>query len=86
MIKKVIQQGRELLAASRRVQPLFDARSVLPVREHDKIARTPLVTFFNIPIRTLRPKTRGSFIRSRKKYLSSYFRFLLVSGRARQRD
>jgi hypothetical protein len=41
MIKKVIQQGRSD----------FDARSVLPVREHDKIARTPLVAFFNIPLR-----------------------------------
>jgi hypothetical protein len=39
MIKKVIQQGRND----------FDARSVLPVREHDKISRTPLVDFFNIP-------------------------------------
>ena len=38
MIKKVIQQGRSD----------FDARSVLPVREHDKMARTPLVAFFNI--------------------------------------
>jgi hypothetical protein len=27
----------------------FDARSVLSVREHDKMARTPLVDFFNIP-------------------------------------
>jgi hypothetical protein len=42
MIKKVIQQGRSD----------FDARSVLPVREHDKMARTLLVAFFNIPIRT----------------------------------
>jgi hypothetical protein len=40
MIKKVIQQGRSD----------FDARSVLPVREHGKIARTPLVAFFNIPM------------------------------------
>ena len=40
MIKKVIQQGRSD----------FDARSVLPVREHEKIARTPLVAFFNIPL------------------------------------
>ena len=39
MIKKVIQQGRRD----------FDARSVLPVREQDKIARTPLGAFFNIP-------------------------------------
>jgi hypothetical protein len=39
MVKKVIQQGRSV----------FDARSVLPVREHDKIARTPLVGFFSIP-------------------------------------
>jgi hypothetical protein len=49
MIKKVVQQDRELLAASRWVQPLFDARSVLPVREHEKIARTQLAGFFNIP-------------------------------------
>ena len=41
MIKKVIQQGREWLRVSRRGQPLFDARSVLPVREPDKMARTP---------------------------------------------
>jgi len=40
MIKKVVQQGRSD----------FDARSVLPVREHGKIARTPLAAFFNIPI------------------------------------
>ncbi len=38
--KKSIQQGRSP----------FDARSVLPVREHGKRARTPLVAFFNIPI------------------------------------
>ncbi len=41
MIKIVIQQGRSR----------FDARSVLSVREHDKRARTPLVAFFNIPIK-----------------------------------
>jgi hypothetical protein len=39
MVKKVLQQGHSD----------FDARSVLPVREHDKMARTPLVAFFNIP-------------------------------------
>jgi hypothetical protein len=39
MIKKVIQQGRSN----------FEARSVLPVREYDKIARTPLVAFLIIP-------------------------------------
>ena len=27
----------------------FDARSVLSVREHGKMARTPLAAFFNIP-------------------------------------
>jgi len=59
MVKKVIQQGRELLITSRRANPLFDARSVLPVREHGKKATclrealrrrqgTPLVAFFNI--------------------------------------
>ena len=32
-------------------ETIVDARSVLPVREHDKIARTPLVAFFNITIR-----------------------------------
>ncbi len=36
--KKFVQQGRSL----------FSARSVLSVREHDKMARTPLVAFFNI--------------------------------------
>jgi hypothetical protein len=39
MVKKVAQQGRSD----------FDARSVLSVREHGKIARTSLVAFFNIP-------------------------------------
>ena len=38
--KKSVQQGRSP----------FDARSVLPVREHGKRARTPLAAFFNIPI------------------------------------
>ena len=36
MIKKVIQQGRSD----------FDARSVLSVREAEKMARTPLVALF----------------------------------------
>jgi hypothetical protein len=40
MFKKVVQQGRSD----------FDARNVLPVREHDKIVRTLLVAFFNISI------------------------------------
>ncbi len=48
--KKSVQQGRELLARSRWGSPLFDARSVLSVREHGKMARTPLADFFNIPI------------------------------------
>ena len=34
-----VQQGRSH----------FDARSVLSVREHGKMARTPLAAFFNIP-------------------------------------
>jgi hypothetical protein len=42
MVKKVIQQGRNH----------FDARSVRSVREHDKMVRTPLVAFFNIPSHT----------------------------------
>ena len=45
MIKKVIQQGRSH----------FDAQSVLPVREHDKMGKTPLVDFFNIYILYLQP-------------------------------
>jgi hypothetical protein len=36
--KKFVQQGRSH----------FDARSVLIVREHGKMARTPLAAFFNI--------------------------------------
>ena len=39
MIKKVVQQGRSD----------FDVRIVLPVREHGKMAKTPLAAFFNIP-------------------------------------
>ncbi len=31
----------------------FDARSVLIVREHGKMARTPLAAFFNIPKRVI---------------------------------
>jgi hypothetical protein len=41
MIKKFIQQGRSD----------FDARSVFSVREHDKMARTLLAAFFNIPLK-----------------------------------
>jgi hypothetical protein len=40
MFKKVVQQGHSH----------FDARCVHGVREHGKMARTPLATFFNIPI------------------------------------
>jgi len=38
--KKFVQQGHSH----------FCAQSVLPVREHGKMARTPLATFFNSPI------------------------------------
>jgi len=38
--KKSVQQGHSH----------FDARSVQEVREHGKMARTPLAAFFNIPI------------------------------------
>ena len=38
--KKSVQQGRSH----------FDARSVHGVREHGKMARTPLAAFFNIPM------------------------------------
>ena len=38
--KKSVQQGHSQ----------FGARSVLPVREHGKWARTPLAAFFNMPI------------------------------------
>jgi hypothetical protein len=40
MFKKVVQQGPSH----------FDARIVHGVREHGKMARTPLAAFFNIPI------------------------------------
>jgi len=39
MFKKVVQQGHSH----------FDARSVHLIREHGKMARTPLAAFFNIP-------------------------------------
>ncbi len=38
--KKFVQQGRSH----------FCAQSVLPVREHGKMARTPLAAFFNSPL------------------------------------
>jgi hypothetical protein len=40
MFKKVLQQGRSH----------FDARSIHGVREHGKMARTPLAVFSNIPL------------------------------------
>jgi hypothetical protein len=56
MVKKVIQQCHSP----------FDARSVLPVREHDKMARTPLMAFFNIPHENL-GRSRSSGVRKAKK-------------------
>jgi hypothetical protein len=53
--KKSAQQGRSP----------FDARSVHPVREHGKRARTPLVAFFNIPRRERRRKD-AAFLGMRK--------------------
>ena len=41
--KKSVQQGRSH----------FDARSVQAVREHGKMARTPLAAFFNIPRKSM---------------------------------
>ncbi len=38
--KKSVQQGHSH----------FDARSVLVIREHGKMARTPLAAFFNRPM------------------------------------
>ncbi len=49
MFKKVLQQGRSP----------FDARSVLIVREHGKMARTPLAAFFNIPTKELPVHSEG---------------------------
>src|SRR5680860_701571 len=43
--KKFVQQGRSH----------FCAQSVLPVREHGKLARTPLAAFFNSPNTTVPP-------------------------------
>jgi len=45
--KKSAQQGRSP----------FDARSVHPVREHGKMARTPLAAFFNIPLLNISRKS-----------------------------
>ena len=45
--KKSVQQGRSH----------FGARSVLPVREYGKMARTPLMAFFNRPF--LHTRLRG---------------------------
>jgi hypothetical protein len=43
--KTFVQQGRSQ----------FCARSVLPVREHGKLVRTPLAAFFNSPNMALLP-------------------------------
>ena len=50
LFKKVVQQGRSH----------FCAQSVLPVREHGKMGRTPLAAFFNSPSRY--PEERTSYI------------------------
>jgi len=52
--KKSAQQGRSP----------FDARSVHPVREHGKMARTPLAAFFNIPLK----ETEGEVGRDSASY------------------
>ncbi len=49
--KKSVQQGRAWFSVSRRGLPLFYARSVCVIREHGKMARTPLAAFFNRPRR-----------------------------------
>jgi len=58
--KKSVQQGYAWLDSSRRVrriacfilkgETIVCARSVLVIREHGKMARTPLAAFFNRPI------------------------------------
>jgi len=60
--KKSVQQGRSL----------FDARSVHPVREHGKRARTPLAAFFNIPIYELQAFTIAIKIVSRPTHKNDH--------------
>jgi len=43
-------QSRQDVPFHRQGRSHFDARSVHGVREHGKMARTPLAAFFNIPI------------------------------------
>jgi hypothetical protein len=45
----VSSQGNVQKSSSSKAAAFFDARSVLSVREHDKMARTPLADFFSIP-------------------------------------
>ncbi len=47
--KKSVQQGRSIACCVPEGATVVDARSVLSVREHGKMARTPLAAFFNIP-------------------------------------
>ncbi|MEC4673090.1 MAG: hypothetical protein VST68_02760 [Nitrospirota bacterium] len=54
--KKSVQQGRSH----------FDARSVLTVREHGNMARTPLAAFFNVPFMVNFKTALGSCLRSRE--------------------
>jgi len=47
--KESVQQGRSIACCVPQGATAVGARSVRPVREHDKRARTPLAAFFNIP-------------------------------------
>jgi len=76
--KKSVQQDRSP----------FGARSVFPVREHSKRARTPLAAFFNIPISDPEPsatkgkekkgkeKSRGGW-KGREKWIQGIIRRIL---------
>ncbi len=44
-------QGRQDALFHGQGRSQFGARSVLTVREHGKLARTPLAAFFNIPLK-----------------------------------
>jgi len=68
--KKSVQQGRSH----------FDARSVHEVREHGKMARTPLAAYFNIPLVTLpgSPSTTPKY-RDRPE-LMGFFSFRYLPG------
>jgi len=74
-------QGRQDALFHGQGRSQFGARSVLPVREHGKLARTPLAAFFNIPLKEKRlsgPIKPHNLISSVKYYTMNQIIYALM--------